>query len=31
MEGAMYVAMAAYCRAELAQTCSRKYSKSKSR
>ena len=31
MEGTMYVAMAAYCRAELAQTYARKYNKLKSR
>ena len=31
MDGTMYIAMAAYCRAELAQTYARKYSKSKSR
>lgn len=31
MQGTMYVAMAAYCRARLAQTYSHKYSKSKSR
>jgi hypothetical protein len=31
MQGTMYVAMAAYCRAQLAQTFSHKYSKSKSR
>ena len=31
MQGTMYVAMAAYCRAQLAQTYSYKYSKSKSR
>jgi hypothetical protein len=30
-DGTMYVAMAAYCRAQLAQTYSRKYGKSKSR
>ena len=30
-DGTMYVAMAAYCRAELAQTYSRKYGKSKPR
>ena len=30
-DGTMYVAMAAYCRAQLAQTYARKYGKSKSR
>ena len=31
MEGTMYIAMAAYCRAELAQTYARKYSKTRPR